>query len=143
MDEYEKQDPRQKNKRWLEIGGKTHFYKSKWESNYAFMLEWLKQRGEIIDWFYEPDKFWFDKIKSGVTNYTPDFKVIHKKPVKYPDGRISEIEYVEVKGYMDAKSATKINRMRIYHKHILLRVVDHNWFKEQKKKLKGLIPGWE
>jgi hypothetical protein len=146
MDENKNQkqpDKRQKDKGWRTIGGKRHYFKSKWEVNYACYLEWLKQRGDIVDWEYEPDKFWFDKIKSGTTNYTPDFKVLHKRPVKYPDGRISDIEYVEVKGFMDRKSATKIKRMGIYHKSVLLRVVDRTWFKDNNKVFRNIVPGWE
>lgn len=136
-------DPRHKNKGYREIGGKTHYFKSKWEANYAYYLEWLKQQGQIIEWEYEPDKFWFEKIKSGVTNYTPDFKIKHKKPVRYVDGRTGLVEYAEVKGYMDNKSATKIKRMRIYHKDVLLRVIDATWFRENTKMLYGIVPGWE
>lgn len=137
-------DRRQENKAWREIGGKRHYFKSRWEANYAYYLEWLKQKGEIKDWFYEPDKFWFDKIKSGVTNYTPDYKVIHNRPVlNLATGKMVTIEYCEVKGFMDKKSATKINRMRIYHPNIAIRVVDKDWFKKNGPILKNIVPGWE
>ncbi len=96
-------DPRQRHKGWREIGGKRHYFKSLWEANYARFLQWLKEQGKIENWQYEPDTFWFDKIKRGVNNYTPDFKITHLKPVKYIDGRSSQFEYVEVKGYMDSK----------------------------------------
>lgn len=138
-----KPDRRQLTKGYRTIGGKKYYFKSRWEANYARYLQWLKQRGEIQDWFYEPETFWFLKIKRGTNNYTPDFKVLHKKTIKYPDGRKSEIEFVEVKGFMDKKSATKIKRMGIYHKHILLRVVSKQWFLENNSKLKLLIPDWE
>ena len=136
-------DPRQENKGWREIGGKRCYFKSRWEANYAQYLQWLKDQGKILDWDYEPDKFWFEKIKSGVTNYTPDFRVKHIKPVKYPDGRKSDIEYIEVKGFMDKKSATKLKRMRIYHEAILVRLVDKTWFGQNNKVFKNIIPGWE
>lgn len=146
-------DPRQKNKGWREIGGKRNYFKSRWEANYAYYLQWLKDRGDILDWEYEPDTFWFEKknkkgeviggIKRGTNNYKPDFKVTHKKEVSYPDGRKSNIEYIEVKGYMDAQSATKLNRMRIYHKEILIRLVDSKWFSQNNKVFRNIIPGWE
>lgn len=139
-------DPRQKHKGWYEIGGKRMYLKSKWEINFAYYLEWLKGLGEILNWEYEPDKFWFDGIKSGVTNYTPDFKILHKKQIKYIDEkgeRMSDIEYCEVKGFMDSKSLTKLKRMRIYHKHILIRIIDSSWFKDNAKKLRGIVPGWK
>lgn len=134
---------RQKHKGWRTIGGKTHYFKSLWEANYARFLQWLKEQGKILDWEYEPDTFWFERIKRGVNNYTPDFKITHLYPVKHPDGRKSTIEYVEVKGYMDSKSATKIKRMGIYHKEILLRVVDQAWFSDKNRFYRNLIPGWE
>ena len=136
-------DPRQKHKGWREIGGKRCYFKSLWEANYARYLQWLKERGEIKDWAYEPKKFWFHAIKSGVTNYTPDFEITHNRVITYPGGRKSDKEYVEVKGHMDKKSATKIKRMGIYHKDILLRVVDGGWFSRNNNTMRGLIPGWE
>lgn len=68
----------------------------------------------ISSWEYEPDTFWFEKIKRGVRSYTPDFKIVHK------DGTV---EYHEVKGWMDKKSQTKIKRMAIYHPEIKLVVL--------------------
>ena len=114
---------------WATIGGKRHYFRSTWEIYYAVFLQELKDQKKIIDWFYEPDTFWFDKIKRGTRSYLPDFKVIHLS---------KEIEYVEVKGYMDKKSATKIKRMRIYHPEIKLRVVTKAWF--DKKGIKLAIP---
>lgn len=104
---------------WAVIGGKRYYYRSTWEVYYAIFLQQLKEERKIIEWLYEPDTFWFDKIKRGTRCYLPDFKV------KHLDG---SIEYVEVKGYMDKKSATKIKRMRIYHPDIKLRVVTKAWF---------------
>ena len=69
-------------KGWLTIGGKKYFYKSKQEANYALFLQFLKDKGDIKDWEYEPDTFYFDGIKRGVTNYTPDFKIFEN------DGRV-------------------------------------------------------
>ena len=62
-----------------------------------------KDQGEILKWEYEPETFWFEKIKRGVRTYTPDFKVTEK------DGSII---FHEVKGYMDARSKTKLKRMK-------------------------------
>ena len=82
-------------------------------------------------------------IKRGKNNYTPDFRVLNKKVIKYPDQRMSDREFIEVKGYMDAQSATKLKRMRIYHPEILLRLVDKTWFSQNNKVFRNIIPGWE
>lgn len=102
-------------KGWYETSsGKRYFLKSGWETKYAEYLEILLKTGAILDWEYEPDTFWFEKIKRGVRSYTPDFKITHN------DGTI---EYHEVKGWMDKKSQTKIKRMAIYHPDVTLVVM--------------------
>ena len=118
---------------WAVIGGKKNFYRSRWEYRYALYLEFMKNYNYIVDWEHEPETFWFNKIKRGTNNYKPDFKV------QFPSGNY---EYFEVKGYMDAKSKTKIKRMSKYHPDIVLRVVDGQWFKENGPKLKKLIRNW-
>ena len=117
---------------WEEIGDKRCYFRSRWEVNYACYLEFLKKSKQLLDWDYEPETFWFDKIKRGTNNYTPDFKITWT-----PD----RIEFHEVKGWMDARSKTKINRMRIYHPDTVLVVIDKLWFKSHKHLYK-VIPGW-
>lgn len=119
-------------KGWVEIGGKNYFYRSSWEPNVASYLEFLKKSGEIKDWSYEEDTFWFDKIKRGVRSYKPDFKITKNDDTFY---------YEEVKGYMDSKSKTKLNRMRIYYPKIDIRVLDQKRYKEIEKS-KNLFPEW-
>ena len=103
-------------KGWFETrDGRKYFLKSSWETSYAIHLEMLLSMKAIASWEYEPDTFWFDRIKRGVRSYTPDFKIT------FPDG---DIEYHEVKGWMDSKSKTKIKRMGIYHKSVKLVVIE-------------------
>lgn len=78
------------------------YVRSSWEANYARYLNLRVSRGEISGWSYESDTFEFHKYKRGVRFYTPDFKVVLIN---------GEIEYHEVKGYMDGRSATKLKRM--------------------------------
>lgn len=118
---------------WAEIGGKRNFYRSRWEYRYALYLEFMKKHGHIIDWEHEPHTFYFDGIKRGTNNYKPDFKVL------FPSGNE---EWIEVKGYMDAKSKTKIKRMAKYYPDIKLRVIDKDWFKNNGRMLKNVIPNW-
>lgn len=113
--------------------GAVHF-RSSWEANYARFLNLLVKRGELVRWEYEADTFWFEKIRRGVRSYTPDFK-LHRT-----DG---SVEYVEVKGWMDKKSATKIKRMRIYHPKVQFRVVSAKEYREIAKKVGPFIDGWE
>ena len=120
--------------KWVEIGGQKLFARSIWESNYARYLEWQKSIGEIQSWEHEPHTFWFDNIKRGVRSYLPDFRVVLKS---------GAVEWHEVKGWMDAKSATKIKRMAKYHPKETLRVFSAPWFKAAASNLASIVPGWE
>ena len=116
----------------VEIGGKSYFYRSSWEPNIAAYFEFLKKQKQILDWEYEPVTFWFDKIKRVVRSYKPDFRITTL------DG---SIYFVEVKGWMDAKSKTKLNRMRIYHPNIKVELIDKKRYYDIKKN-SHLYPDW-
>lgn len=111
------------------------YFRSGWEANFARYLNFLKKQRAIYKWEFEPDVFWFNAIKRGVRSYLPDFKVWDKSN--------SEPYYIEVKGYMDSKSKTKIKRMAKYYPHIRLEVVGKKEYLEIKNKLSNLIPHWE
>lgn len=119
---------------WRKIGDKEKYYRSRWEANYARYLEFLKQQGQILNWEHEPQTFWFEGIKRGCISYLPDFKIFEKDGTHY---------WVEVKGYYDDRSLTKIRRFNKYFPNEKLKVIDKVWFKENSNKLKGLIPDWE
>lgn len=119
---------------WREIDGELFYFRSKAEWRYALYLEWLKKTKSITEWMYEPETFWFLEIKRGVRSYLPDFKVIERSGSHY---------WVEVKGYMDARSKTKLDRFKRYFPDERLELVDGNWFRRNNSKLKGLVPGWE
>ncbi|WP_308718978.1 hypothetical protein [Komagataeibacter xylinus] len=131
---------------WREIGGKRIYFRSAWEANFARYLNWLQEKGEISEWEHEPETFWFDQpkktidgkrlggIRRGVVSYLPDF-VVTELP--------GSLTYYEVKGWMDAKSKTKIARMRLYYPEISLRVIDGKSYADLKKKMSMIIPGWE
>lgn len=119
---------------WREIGGYRKYYRSRWEANYARYLEWLKGIGEIKAWEHEPDVFWFEKIKRGCVSYLPDFKVTEN------DGSIA---YHEVKGWMDARSKTKIRRMAKYYPEVKLIVIDAKPYKIIERKIGCGLDGWE
>lgn len=118
---------------WHIIGGKRCYFRSNWERRYAYFLSWLAANQKIADWQYEPDTFWFEKIKRGTRSYKPDFKITHLN---------GSIEYAEVKGFMDARSGTKLKRMNIYYPSVKIRVVNKRWFDENRKGMKQLFPDW-
>lgn len=108
----------------------TVFFRSKWEANYALFLDFLKEQGEIKDWEYETETFFFEKIKLGTRSYRPDFPVINMDDSK---------EYHEVKGYMDARSQTKLKRMAKYFPHVKLVLIDRQYYTDMLKKMKHII----
>jgi hypothetical protein len=118
---------------WHCVGGKEIFFRSQWEWRYAIYLQWCKEKGLIKFWTHEPKTFWFEAIKRGVRSYLPDFWVQNDKDETY---------YVEVKGYYDSKSLTKIKRFRKYYPQEKLVLVDSKWFRENGKKLSILIPDY-
>lgn len=119
---------------WRNVGDKNVFFRSSWEANYGRYLEFLKNKGQITEWEHEPETFWFHSIKRGVRSYLPDFRVTTN------DG---SVEYHEVKGWMDKRSATKIKRMAKYYPDTKLVVRDAKWFKCNTTILKNIIPCWE
>lgn len=116
-----------------DVNNKKYFMRSMWEYNYALYLQFLVDKKQIKGWGYEEDRFEFAGIKRGVMTYLPDFKVITNS---------GEIEYHEVKGYMDKKSKTKIKRMKKYFPKVNLIIIDSKTYKDIKTKLSRAIKGW-
>lgn len=110
------------------------YFRSAWEANYARYLKWLVSQGAIKSWEFEPDEFWFDKIKRGTRSYKPDFKVIEN------DG---QVVYYEVKGYMDDKSRTQLRRMAKYYPQVKVIVIDSKCYQDIRLQASRLIPNWE
>lgn len=115
------------------IGDRTIYFRSAWEANYARYLELLKQHGQIKGWEHEPDTFWFDGVSRGSRMYIPDFKI------HLDDGFF----YVEVKGWMDQKSKTKLERMARYYPEHLVYMVTAKEMRAIAKTYKAFIPDWE
>lgn len=107
------------HQKWCDVGGQRIFCRSTWEERYAQYLERQKAMGIIQSWEHEPKTFWFSEIKRGTRSYLPDFKVT------LPDG---SHYWVEVKGYFDSKSLTKIKRFHKYYPQEKLLVVSREWF---------------
>lgn len=110
------------NASWRVIDGRRIYFRSKWEYSYALYLQWQKSQKIILDWEYEPKTFWFEKIKRGVRSYKPDFRVLLAS---------GEHFWVEVKGYLDPKSQTKLKRMQLYFPGEKIQVVGKSWFERR------------
>lgn len=110
------------------------FFRSRWEANYARLLVFLQSAGMIRRWLYEPTTFWFTNIKRGVRSYTPDFMV------ERPDGTNF---YIEIKGWLDPKSKTKLARLARYYPHVQLTLVDAAAYKLFAKAWARTLVGWE
>lgn len=120
-------------KGWRTIGGQRHYFRSKWEMNIAYYLEWLKLQGKIRKWDYEAKTFWFEKIKRGVRSYTPDFEITEID---------KSVNYIEVKGWKDKKSMTKLKRMAKYYPDTKISLIDEEQYRVMKKQI-GRLCNWE
>jgi len=111
------------------------YFRSRWEANYARFLNLCVNQGSIERWLFEPKTFVFEAIKRGTRAYTPDFQVW------FLDG---SYEWHEVKGWMDAKSATRLKRMAKYFPEEKIRVIDSKFFAAARRNgLAGALKGWE
>ncbi len=110
------------------------YLRSTWEANYARYLDVLLKAREIRSWEYEAETFEFNGIKRGNRFYTPDFKVVNW------DG---SIEYHEVKGWMDPRSATKLKRMAHFYPGIKIVLIDQKQMLSIRRTAGNLIPKWE
>jgi len=110
------------------------YVRSQYEANYARYLKWLVEQGAIRGWAYEPHRFEFAGIKRGTRDYTPDFRVVNN------DGAV---EYHEVKGWMDPKSATQLQRMAKYFPEVKIVLIDKDVYYALRRDLKNLVPYWE
>jgi hypothetical protein len=111
------------------------YFRSSWEANYARYLNLLIKLRLVEEWAYEPETFWFEGIKRGVTNYRPDFRVVYRGDHKP--------EYVEIKGHIVAKDHTKWRRMKKYHPAIKLVIIKTKEYYNIKRKWASAIPNWE
>jgi uncharacterized protein DUF1064 len=122
------------NAAWRDIGGKRMYFRSKWEANYARYLEYMKNQGWILEWEHEPKTFWFNGIKRGVVSYLPDFRVLRPNGTHY---------WVEVKGFMDQRSKTKLARFKRYFPNEEMLLIDKSWFQQNNVSMRILIKEWE
>lgn len=130
-------------RRYSSKGGKRAdlgglYVRSTWEANIARVLMLLQERNFISSWEYETVEFEFLEIRRGTRFYKPDF-VVWFRP--YPEQK--DPVYWEVKGYMDAKSKTKLKRMALYYPDVAIVVIDKEQYKDIEKLFRPFIPEWE
>ncbi len=103
------------------------YFRSSWEANMARYYNYVG-----IKWQYEPREFIFESIKRGCLSYRPDFYL--------PD----EDRWVEVKGWMDKKSKTKLKRFEKYYpeEYAKLEIIGEKEYKAFEK-YSRLISNWE
>ena len=109
------------------------YCRSSWEHNVILILRLRQTQGLISEWHYEPDTFRFP-VKRGVLSYTPDFRV------HYPDGTSV---YQEVKGYMNQRSRTALERMAKFHPEHTIIVIDTQAYRALEIEYAGMFPNWE
>lgn len=104
------------------------FFRSSWESNIARYYNYIG-----VKWEYEPKTFIFETIKRGCVSYTPDFYLV------------DEDKWIEVKGWMDDKSKTKLKRFKKYYpeEYKKLQLITSKEYNEIKKKMSKFIKNWE
>ncbi|MCK5609169.1 hypothetical protein KAR91_45260 [Candidatus Pacearchaeota archaeon] len=96
------------------IGVKEYHFRSKLEYRWSLYLEFLKQGGEIQDWFYEKDLFVFPGETTAPVRYLMDFTIIDKDGSTY---------YNETKGYHDGSTNTKLRRTAKYYPDAIVELV--------------------
>ncbi len=109
------------------------YVRSGWEANYARYLNFLVSQLKIQSWRYEPRTFRFPVVR-GSTEYTPDFEVIEND---------NSIVFHEVKGWMDAKSKTKLKRFAKHFPNETLLLITEKEYNEIKRKVGPFIKNWE
>lgn len=115
-----------------DLGGK--FFRSSWEANYARYLNWLIQHGEIQSWEFECKTFLFEGQTRGVISYTPDFRVVTAN---------GEVEWHEVKGWMDDKSKARLKKMAKFFPDEKLVLIDSKVYRGIERSVSRIIPNWE
>lgn len=121
----------------------NRFFRSNTEANYARYLNFIG-----IKWEYEVKEFYFDGIRKGGVSYKPDFYLTE------------EDRWIEVKGWFDSKSVTKLKRFRKYYpqefekltlvvqskKGVAMAIdigIPYEDYREIKRKVGRMIEGWE
>lgn len=110
------------------------FFRSSWEANYARYLRYLRERGQIASWAYEPKRFVFPGVTSGALTYLPDFEVVDCH---------GDASYHEVKGWMDPRSKDRLSRMAEFYPNVRVVVIGVQQYRAIALAVSRQIPEWE
>lgn len=104
------------------------YFRSAWEANIARYYNFVG-----TEWQFEPKTFIFQNITRGSVSYTPDFYLPR------------EDKWVEVKGWMDGKSKTKLKRFKQQYpeEYKKLELIQRKEYNEIKRKVAPYIKEWE
>lgn len=123
----------QKNPYSRSKGGKRKdlnniYFRSSWEANMARYYNYIG-----VEWQFEPKTFIFKDITRGSVSYTPDFYLP------------KEDTWIEVKGWMDGKSKTKLKRFAKQYpeEYKKLKLITKKEYNEIKRKVAPFIKEWE
>lgn len=142
QDQAQKQDRHNRGKSFKRPDLNNQYFRSQWEANYARYMNFLIERGMnglnttgLCHWVYEPIEFDFP-IKRGCNTYKPDFLVL------YEDGTHT---WIEIKGWMDQKSKTKLKRFAKYYpeEEAVLTVITAHDMRYIRNQFSLIIPNWE
>jgi len=108
-------------------------FRSGWEQNYAYYLEWLKKQGQIKDWEYEPERYYFittegNRQRAFGNGYLPDFRVTNLDGTTY---------LIEIKGR--SQGMMKLRRMKRFYPDIKIELVDAKAYNELKRKVGKML----
>lgn len=104
------------------------YFRSSWEANTARVMSF-----ENIRWEFEPKRFIFPDDGSGVLSYCPDFYLA------------SCDMWVEVKGWMDEKSVTRLKKFEKYYpdESRKLVIIGEQEYRKMESIYSPQIPLWE
>jgi len=122
------------NSGWIEVGGQRIFVRSSYEKNFTRFLQYRVEIGEIKGWEYEPTTFYFEKIKRGCSSYRPDYRITNLDGSQY---------WIELKGWLDPKSKTKLKRFAKYFPDEKMVLVEAAEYKQIAAMFHRIIVGWE
>lgn len=117
------------------FGEQCYTFRSGWEQNYAYYLDWLERTGEIKDWEYEPERYSFIDLKQSPpkaygNGYLPDFKVTNNDGTFY---------LVEIKGRR--QGMMKLKRMKRFYPKIKIELIEAKDYNILKRKV-GKMLNW-
>ncbi len=123
------------------------FVRSKMEANMLRYLSSLYKRENIN---YEEAPFSFEKSKTKIKGYLPDFKITTN----------DQIFYIEVKGFLNSGDSTKLKYMKKEYPNVIIKIVTKSYNKKVielanklgyeviyydkiEKEFKKILPNWE